>query len=176
MSGNHCFRLHQDYSLTRARILLGMEASCDPFSAADNAPVLSTGVVARGTTLPPSYPLRAVLQAPGFQAPKMRSSVSPVLCLHQLQLPMIPVGPGSAVFLLGAVWPCTDTGNQTVFSKQGIVNQSSIIGHKRKTFLLVPSGSMMLLLLFQSLSGSNFWAPKRYSLSHVSKEVLLKPY
>lgn len=72
----------QDYSLTRARILLGMGVYHDLFSAADNAPVLSTGVIARGTTLPPSYPLRAVLQAPGFHASKMGSGVSSILCLH----------------------------------------------------------------------------------------------
>lgn len=51
------------------------------FSAADNSPVLSTGVIARGTTLPPSYPLTAVLQAPGFRTPKMGCGVS-YLCLH----------------------------------------------------------------------------------------------
>lgn len=108
----------RDYSPTRPRILLGMGVSCDLFSAADNAPVLSTGVIARSTTLLPSYPLRAVLQAPGFTLLRW----DPVSLLFfafipLLQLPVIPVGPGSAVFLLGAVWPCTHTGNQTVFSK-----------------------------------------------------------
>lgn len=55
-----------------------------------------------------------------------------------LQLLVIPAGPGSAVFLLGAVRPRTDTGNQTVFSKQGIINQSSITGQK-KANLFIPS-------------------------------------
>jgi len=73
-----------DYSLTRARILLGIGFSRDLFSAADKAPVLSTGVIARGTTLSPLYPLTA---APAFHAPEMGSSVSPILCLH----PFAPV-------------------------------------------------------------------------------------
>lgn len=56
-------------------------------NAAADAPVLPTGVIASSTRRPPSYPLRSALQAPGFHAPKVGSSVSPTVCF-QLTAPV----------------------------------------------------------------------------------------